>query len=403
MKYHYKAKVMSGEMQSGIIEAESDTEAVEILSRKGYYILSLTEDAAAVSQTKQYSLSEKKVKTSDLVIFVTQLADLLDSGVPLLRALEILSKQFRGKSLGRIMNEIANGIKGGSNFYTAIDKYKNIFPSILPALVKTGEMSGNLDRTLKEAGKLFQRDEELLTKIKTASIYPLMITIMGIITVFILLTFVIPKISQIFIDMGGVLPLPTRIILVVSGFFQKFWPFIIAGVISSVYFLKKARSDPEKKVYLDRILLKTPVVKKIIEESETLRFSRTLGILLQSGVPILQAMENTELVLNMEDFKRPMAEVRTLVKEGMSLSKALEKKELFSPLVQDIIAIGEEGGKLDESLINVANMHEKKLDYTLKIATQLIEPVLIMIIGFVVGMIVIGMLLPLFKLNEIIK
>ncbi len=394
---------MSGEMQSGIIEAESDTEAVEILSRKGYYILSLTEDAAAVSQTKQYSLSEKKVKTSDLVIFVTQLADLLDSGVPLLRALEILSKQFRGKSLGRIMNEIANGIKGGSNFYTAIDKYKNIFPSILPALVKTGEMSGNLDRTLKEAGKLFQRDEELLTKIKTASIYPLMITIMGIITVFILLTFVIPKISQIFIDMGGVLPLPTRIILVVSGFFQKFWPFIIAGVISSVYFLKKARSDPEKKVYLDRILLKTPVVKKIIEESETLRFSRTLGILLQSGVPILQAMENTELVLNMEDFKRPMAEVRTLVKEGMSLSKALEKKELFSPLVQDIIAIGEEGGKLDESLINVANMHEKKLDYTLKIATQLIEPVLIMIIGFVVGMIVIGMLLPLFKLNEIIK
>ncbi|MDP8234444.1 MAG: type II secretion system F family protein [Candidatus Saelkia tenebricola] len=403
MKYHYKAKVMSGELQSGTIEAESDTEAVEILSRKGYYILSLTGNGVADSGKTTSFLSGKKIKTSDLVIFVTQVADLLDAGISLLRALEILKRQFRGQRMGEIIGDIANEVKGGANFHTAVNKYKDIFPLILPSLIRTGEMSGNLDRTLKEAGKLFQRDEELKMKVKTASIYPLMITIMGIITVFVLLSFVIPKISQVFLDMGGVLPLPTQILLVISGVFCRFWPFIITGVILGVYFFKKVQNDPEKKVYLDRIYLKIPVVKKVIEESETLRFSRTLGILLQSGVPILQAMENTESVLNMADLKKTMSEVRILVRDGMSLSRALEKKELFSSLVQDIISVGEEGGKLDESLINVADMHEKRLDYTLKIATQLIEPILILIIGFAIGVIVIAMLLPLFKLNLLIQ
>lgn len=403
-KFAYRAKRVDGSLIKGELEADSEASAIDKLSSQGYFVLSLSSETVKSPHRLPHEVSGKKAKLKDLINFSHQLAELIFAGVPLLRALEILKNQFSNKKdFGTILTEIIADVQGGASLSKAIASYPTFFPSILSALVSSGETSGNLDMTLRQAADLFEREYELKSKVKMAMVYPTFVMIMGAITVFVMLSFVIPKISDIFVDLGAALPLPTRILIALSGFFAKFWWLLLLAVGGSIYLYRRLRMIPSQREKIDNVKLKIPLIKNVIVQTELARFCRILGMLLESGVPILQAIDVTMPVLDTELFRKQLRAVQSEVKGGRSLSEALSSSPWFPPFVTDIIGVGEESGKLDDSLKKLANSYERQLEYLLKITTQLLEPLLILLVGGVIGLIVIGMLLPIFNLNLIIK
>jgi type IV pilus assembly protein PilC len=402
-KFAYRAKRIDGNIVKGDIEADTEALAIDKLSTQGYFVLSLSSDGTGTKGIHR-EIPHKRAKIKDLMTFTNQLSELINAGVPLLRGLEILKRQFgEKKDFGIVVGEILADVQGGKSFSNAIEGYGAIFPAVLPALVASGEASGNLDMTLRQASALFEKEHELKSKVKMAMIYPSLVASMGGLTVFFLLSFVIPKISQVFMDFGAALPLPTRILLVVSAIFAKFW-WLILGIIGGLFlYYRRMKSIPSQKEIIDNIKLKTPLIKKVVVIAELARFCRVLGMLLQSGVPILQAIDVTLPVLDTELFRKEIKNAQNEIKGGNSLSETISRSEWFPPFVTDILSVGEESGKLDESLLKLAGSYERQLEYVLKITTQLLEPLMILIVGGIVGLIVIGMMLPIFNLNLIIK
>lgn len=409
--FFYRIKSKSGEIKEGTIEAENEAQAIEILSSQGFFILSLTEKKSSLLAVKE-PLSEiskspetfRKVGIKDLSVFTRQLADLINAGVTLLHALDILKNQLKNNpNFFAIIHTWYEDIQAGLSFSQSMLKFKDYLPSILPALVASGEASGNLDRTMRQAAELFEKEYELRMKVKSAMIYPSLVATVGGITVFILLSFVIPKISSIFVEMGEALPLLTNILIRISNLFSHYWWMVILAFMGLIFFYKTLIKDPEYKLMLDQWKLRLPLIRKITLETELARFSRILGMLLHSGVPIIEAIEVTIPVLDTEVYRRELREMMEKIKGGRALTASMEKEDLFPQFATDMIKVGEESGKLDESLVKVAESYERSLEYTLKILTDLLEPILILIVGVMIGFIVIGMLLPIFQLNLIIK
>ncbi|MCM8778936.1 MAG: type II secretion system F family protein [Candidatus Omnitrophica bacterium] len=410
--FFYRVKTKTGEIREGVLETESEAQAIETLSSQGYFILSLSEKKSlspvAVKEpsvvTPSVTDSFHKVGIRDLSVFTRQLSDLINAGVTLLHALDILRNQLKtNPNFSSIINVWYEDIQAGLSFSQSMGKFKDYLPSVLPALVASGEASGNLDRTMRQAAELFEKEYELRMKVKSAMIYPSLVATVGGITVFILLSFVIPKISSIFVEMGEALPLLTSILIRISNLFAQYWWMVILGFVGLIFFYKTLLKDPEYKLMFDQWKLRLPLIRKITLETELARFSRILGMLLHSGVPIIEAIEVTLPVLDTEVYRKELGEMKEKIKAGRALTASMEKEDLFPQFATDMVKVGEESGKLDESLVKVAESYEKSLEYTLKILTDLLEPILILIVGIMIGFIVIGMLLPIFQLNLIIK
>jgi len=409
-RYFYRVKNKAGQINEGVVETENESQAIERLSSQGFFILSLSEKKsspdtlekpqAAVSQAQDL----KKVGFRDLSIFTRQLADLINAGVTLLHALDILKGQFKtNPSFSLMISTWYQDIQSGVSFSQAMSKFKEYLPSVFPALVASGEASGNLDKTMRQAAELFEREHELRAKIKSAMIYPSLVASMGAVTVFVLLAFVIPKISSIFIEMGQSLPLLTSILISVSNMFARFWWLVIVVIVGLIFLVKTLVKDPQYKLAFDQWKLQIPLLKKITMETELARFSRILGMLLQSGVPILEAIEVTIPVLDTEVYRGKLKDMGLGIRGGRSLTSTMGEEQFFPQFATDMLKVGEESGKLDESLVRLAESYERSLEYTLKVLTELLEPILIMVVGLIIGLIVIGMLLPIFQLNLIIK
>lgn len=392
-QFSYRGRTSSGELIAGKIESPSSQQAVEELTRKGIYILSLHEE-------KKIQKLSIRFKIKELAQFCTRLGELITAGLPLLRALNILQRQFANTGLGGMIAEIHNQVRDGASLSEALSSYPNV-PPILPALISAGEASGNLDYALKEAGDIFNSELELRSKIKSALFYPSLILCFGILTIFFLLSFVIPKVSEIFIDLGQRLPLITRMVLFFSHGFARLWWLIIFLAIGGYFSFKKAVSTTQGKLVWERIKLSLPIINKLILYREYILFTRTLGMLIKSGVPVVKAVELASSVLSLEHVRIRLTRASRSLKEGESISKSLEG--IFPEDITDIIAVGEESGNLENSLITVADNYERELDYRLKIGTQLLEPLLILAVGIIVGVIVVAMLLPIFELNTLIR
>jgi type II secretory pathway component PulF len=411
VRYFYRVKNKAGQTSEGTIEAESESAAIEQLSGQGYFIIALSEQKLASPTTGKPvstvipATPARRVGVRELGIFTRQLADLINAGVTLVHALDIIRNQLKRVNPGfaEMINTWYQDIQGGMNFSQAIEKFKDYLPSVLPALVASGEASGNLDKTLRQAADLFEKEHELHSKVKGAMIYPSLVAIMGAVTVFVLLSFVIPKISSIFVEMGQALPFLTRILISVSNMFARLWWVIIIAIAGAIFSLRILLSNPQYKLLLDQWKLSFPLIKKLTQESELARFARILGMLFQSGVPILEAIEVTIPVLGTEVYKGELKTIQSEIKAGRSLTSTMANENLFPAFAKDMLKVGEESGKLDDSLIKVAESYERSLEYTLKILTDLLEPILILAVGAMIGLIVIGMLLPIFQLNLIIK
>lgn len=405
----YRAKDNLGNTKQGVIEAEDESSAIESLSTKDLNILSLTPKSGPTTPSKPTTVREeesvKKVKLGELITFITRFADLMDAGVSLLHALNLLRRQMKEKSSMRIIaHHLYKDVEGGVSFSKAWLKFKHAVPSILPPLIASGEGSGNLDTTLREAAKVFEKRKELINKVKMATIYPATVAVMGVVTVFVLLSFVVPKIGDLYKDLDQTLPLLTTMLLVISNAFAHYWWLIILFIVGLVFVIKNLLKNPEYRLTFDRWRLDIPVIKDLIKQTEIATFARTLGMMLKSGVPILEAIKSTAPVLNTEIYKREVKGMSSDIKGGKFLSKAMSRNEdLFPPFAIDICAVGEKGGKLDESLMKLADSYERRTEYTIKIMTQFLEPLLILTVGLMIGFIVISMLLPIFNISTIIE
>ncbi len=393
--FRYQAKNNKGDLIEGSLNAESEQHAIEELTHRGLYILSLKTDSGVSTPVEKI-----KFKQKDLTQFTTRLSDLISSGLPLLRALSLLEKQFSNKDLAKFIRSVLGKIRDGASFSKSLKDFDTL-PPILAALVASGEASGNLDLTLKEAGNIFEKDLDLKSKLKSASFYPLLVLGLGLLTVFFLLSFVIPKIAGIFEDMGQELPLITRLVVALSGIFSNFWWAILILITLAVFIFRKYTKKGRGKIIYEEFKFKLPLIKKILLQRELIFFSRTMGMLVKSGVPLVETVELTKSVLSSERFKVRMEGLKVDLKEGAALSQGLRG---FIPQdCVDIVAVGEESGNLENSLLKISDLTEKELDYNLKITTQLLEPIMILFVGAVVGVIIIAVLLPVFQLNMLLR
>jgi general secretion pathway protein F len=401
MEFSYKATDRSGKIFEGAMEGRDEKAVVESLQKLGYIpIRVLVTQATGMMKPRIRSYFER-ITLKDLMVFTQELATLLEAGLPLDRSLQILSELTEKEKFREVVRDLLRRIEAGSSFSEALSSYPGIFPRLYINMVKAGEVGGVLNLILARLTKYLQTSKETREYLVSVLIYPALLTLVSGASIVILLTFVIPRFAKIFADMGGTIPLPTQILLSVSQFIKDYW-WALAGGLGAIGFgIRSYTKQGEGKVQWDQLKLRLAIVGDLVKQREIARFARTLGTLIQSGVPILQALQIVRETVNNEIISKSIGEVHTVVKQGGGISKTLQNQGIFPPLAVHMITVGEETGKLDEMLIRVAETYEASLQNALKRFISLLEPMLILFMGLVIGFIVISMLLAIFSINEI--
>lgn len=396
----YKAKDQKGELIQGTIEAESQGAVVSRLQAMGFFPVHISSEVRKKEKgILKSSVFKGKIRTVDLATFNRQLADLLSAGVPLVKSLGIILNQTTNEALKSILQEINNDVSQGDTLAKALAKHPKIFSKLYCAMVKAGETGGMLDAVLQRLADFSEEEESLRGKIKAALAYPVIMILAGTAAVIVLMTAVIPKIVNVFAELNQTLPIPTQILIKITNFLVGGW-FIILGVSVLLFsaLWKYVKTKEGKKIF-HSIQLKIPVFGVMIIKREISRFSRTLGSLLHNGVPILNALEITEDVIQNTLVAEEIGKISENITQGSGVAAPLRTSKIFPPVVTNMIAIGEETGRLDEVLLKIATSYEIEVDRSVKLLTSLIEPIIILVMGCIVGFIVISMLLPIFNLD----
>ncbi len=393
--FTYQAKKNNAENVFGQINASSVDEAVELLSQEGLLPISVQEK----QQGSKKVFFQKRVSQQDLYLFTRQLVSLLKSGVALLEALDVLSKQVKSLNLRRILVEIAEDIRQGKSFSFCLNERKNIFSTLYASMVKAGEESGKLVPLLNRMAVYYKQQQEIFSKIRTALIYPIFMLLIGLATVIFVLTFVLPKISVLFEGISTALPLPTQIVLKMSFLLKEYWWMFALGSVGFWALGKWAGKKSFIRCKIHQYLLMIPMVKNILIKIELERFTRTLSLLLESGITILRAFEIAIPTLLNETLQKDLWICQTKVAGGVSLGEALSSIEWMPDMVGQLVAIAETSGNLPQSLNDIAETYEQDISELLKVVTTLLEPMLILLVGGVIGFIVFAMLLPVFQMD----
>lgn len=392
-----------GTIQSGEITAESRDEVVASLRKQNILPTAISAKPKIIS-FKLSVLGEGRIKDKDIVIFTRQFSTMIDAGLPLVQCLEILTKQTENKSLAKTISDVKVDVETGSTYADALKKHHKTFNELYVNMVAAGEAGGILDTILNRLAVYIEKTMKLKKKVKGAMIYPAIIVTIAIAVIAIIMIAVVPTFAKMFIQLGGVLPLPTRIIINMSNFIAGIGGLIILlFIIGFVIFIMQFRRKDYGKKLIDRILLKLPIVGVLIRKVAVAKFTRTLGTLIQSGVPILDALEITAKTAGNKVIEESIRETRTSVSEGKTLSDPLVKTREFPPMVTQMISVGESTGALDTMLSKIADFYDEEVDNAVENLTAMLEPVLMVFLGVTVGFIVISMYLPIFKLITLIK
>lgn len=400
-KFLYKAKDGRKQVMQGILEAETERGALSKLSQMGYFPLSIQkEEAGPQRQASSRSFSIfTGIRRRDITFFTRQLSDLLEAGLTLMRALNVIQDQTENPRLQEILGDIVSHVRDGKSFSDALAVYPKVFPPIYVSMVRSGEVGGILGGVLARLADFSEKEEELQGKVRAAMAYPALICLVGMGTVAVLLIFVVPKLVLLFQDVGQVLPLPTQILIAVSNGVAKYW-WVALLIAALGGFLGKRQSLPQgARLAIDRIKLRFPVWGSLIKKVEIARFARSLATLLSHGVPILQAMQSVYQATGNEMLKGELQKIGDQLRGGTTLSQGMRLSRIFPNLVINMVSVGEEAGSLDRSLIKIANTYEREADRAMKMMTALVEPVMILVMGSVVGFIVVSMLLPIFQID----
>jgi general secretion pathway protein F len=398
--YKYRAKRDDGITVEDRIEARSEKEAIEQLSLKGYLPFRMEE--VRDGEQPAGSIIAKplgRINPRQITVFSRQLASLLKSGVPILNSLSIISEQSEDPRLQTILDNVHKSVREGSTFSSALERYPRAFPPLYIALVRSGESSGGLPEALLRISDYRTKQEEVWSRFRMALAYPMLMAIVGLGTVVFMLTFVVPRLMKIFINMGGNLPMPTRILIAVSAGLRQWGVWIIVGMGLIIIIAKRQLKSEPVRLSFSLFKLHLPVFGKFILKAELSRFCRTLEMLIKNGIPILKALDTAIPVLDNEVIKKHLLQSCKDLEQGGSLGRSLKNSKIFPKFMTNLIIVGEESGKLQESLGEVASSYEFDTEESIRIMNNLIEPVMILVMGLIVGFIVIAMLLPIFEIN----
>lgn len=407
-RFVYTARQGPQRIIDGVVEAGDRDSAVSKITALGYSPIDIIlEDnkkfKAPIKTQSSLTRFSRRVPASRITFFTEQMYDLVDSGVPLLRALGLVRDQTGHAPLKNIISDMHAFVKDGGTFSDALARHPGVFSGFYVNMVKAGEISGKLKEVLGRLAAFTQKEQEVRSRVQSSLFYPGLICIVGGLTVFVLMSFVIPRLTVMFEDLGETLPLITTLLIGVSSFFARFWGLILALVGTGIFYLTKFKSTPQGRLRMDTLMLNIPIFGNFVIDVETGRFTRTLGTLLESGVTIVPALESVCGVLDNAVLKREIAKATEMVQKGEDLASAVRRCRFIPKATVDIIAVGEETGSLERGLHKLADSYERKSENAVKVMTSLLEPVLILCIGSVVGFIVIAMLLPLFRMNLIIQ
>ena len=409
-KYSYKAKDKKGKIKTGVIKADSKTSVVAKLQKDGYYPVSIikkeshkTKTGAAVLSRKISSQVFERIRNKDVVVFTRQLSNLINSRMSIVKALDVLIKQTENKKLNTVIQTLKQDVQDGAAFSETLTKHPKIFSNLYAGMVKAGELGGVLDIVLTKLAEFNEEEEVLKNRIKSALAYPAVMVLVGGATVIFLLSFVIPRFVVMFSNIGQTLPLPTRMLIFGSHSLRAYWWIYLLIISLTIFAFRQYTKREEGRIAIDRVKLDIPIFGKVFRKILIARFNRTLGTLVKSGVPILKAVKTTQGVIVNRIFSIELNKIYDGLKDGKSLSQLLTQSKEFPPIVADMVAVGEKTGNLGESLFKIATSYEEEVENELKALTSLLEPVIILIMGVIVGFIVLSMLLPVFELTAVMR
>jgi len=344
-----------------------------------------------------------KIKEKDKIVFTRQFSTMIDAGLPLVQSLEILGQQTENPELAKYIKDIKMTVEGGSTFADALRKYPKVFDQLYVNMVEAGEAGGILDTILARLAAYMERAMALKRKVKSAMTYPIVILVVAVVVVAGLLIFVIPQFADLFTSFGGTLPLPTRIVIAMSDFLGGWGGLIILlTVIAFFITLKKVKQTERGKLYLDRFMLKTPVFGSLLQRVAIAKFTRTLGTLISSGVPLLDGMDITARTAGNKVIEKAVQSSRTSISEGKTIAEPLGETHVFPPMVVQMISIGESTGALDTMLSKIADFYDEEVNAAVETLTSMLEPMLMVFLGGSVGFILIAMYMPIFGLANLI-
>jgi len=399
--YQYKVRDKSGNLVTGTLVADNERLVLERLREMGYTPLEVGKEKKGLNF--EINLKAAKIKLKEVAIFSRQFATMVNSGLPILRALSILSDQVSNKELARILTAVRNDVEQGSSLSSAMSKHPKAFNDLYIAMVKSGETGGMLDDVLLRLSDVLEREVHLRQKIKSAMTYPVAVVALVVLIMSAMLLFVVPQFKSIYSQLGGTLPLPTRVLLMASDAMKKYWYMVILGAVGARFAFRRYKKTPAGRATLDAIKLKIPIFGTLFHKTALSRFSSTAGMLMKSGVPILQALDIVADTVNNKVMSKAVVDVQSSVRAGESIAKPLSKHPVFPPMVVQMLAVGEETGQVDTMLDKVATFYDNEVEAAVDALTSLIEPLLIAIIGGCVGAAVIALYMPMFNIIKLIQ
>lgn len=404
--YEYKALDGKGKNRKGIIDAEGVAAARAKLRSSGKYPVSIKELPAKSKKRENTGLGSitlfERVRSEEVIVFTRQLATLLAAGIPLVASLNSLIEQTTNLAFKKVISQIKESVNEGNTLTNAMADHPKLFSNIYVNMIRAGEASGSLDVVLMRLADFGEKQENLKGRIKAALIYPIFMAVIGVVILFVLITYIVPNITQVFQDMDRVLPLPTRILIQTSDFLKDFWwlvSFLCAGLYVAFKFFVKTSYGRE---LWDHIKLKMPVIGPVIQKIILARFASTLGSLLESSVALIASMNIVNTIVNNVQIGKVIEEMTEEVRKGKSMSLSLSASPWFPPMFVQMVSVGEQSGELEVMLKKVAEAYEREVETAIIGMTSLIEPVMIAAMGGVVFLVVLSILLPIFEMNLMI-
>ena len=393
-RFIYSAKKGPKEKISGVIEAHSQAQAIALLEQKGLFPISIEQQDKAGTMRAVSG----RVRRQELAVFVRQFSNLIEAGLTIVQALNILIQQTANPTLKNMAMDVGDRIKDGATLSESLGNHPKHFSQFFCAVIRAGEISGTLEVVFNHLADYLESEERVRSDIFSSLSYPILILSVGFLTIYGLLTFVVPRLAEIFVDMGQALPLPTLLLINISNIFKNYW-WLFLAFFAIVIFMVKRPKGKEEKLFWDKLILGLPAIGKVVNKSEMAHFVSTLSLLLGSGVAMLFALEAVGNTVRNEAIRLEIKNMASNIKDGASLSSSIKKCSYFPAYVANIVGVGEESGTLEKSLQRIAVSYEQELARLTRTMTALLEPVMILVMGLIVAFIVVAMLLPIFQIN----
>jgi general secretion pathway protein F len=402
--YEYRAYNESGQVKTGICDADSPREAREKLRRDNFHVLDLKKIEQKDEGGSKFSVGaflKRKKKTGELAMVTRQFATLLESGIPMAESLKALTEQIQTRHLETVFRDLREKISAGSSLAEAMGHHPSVFDDLFINMIKAGEVAGNVDVVLKRLSEYLLKQNRVRNKVGAALMYPMIMIGVGVIVVAILMVFVVPKIVGMIAARGQALPLPTQLLINVSTFLTDYWILLVLAVIAGSTFLGAWRRTPEGRYRFDKFLLGLPIFGDLFSKQAVSRFATTFSALMKSGVPVLESLMIVKNVVDNAVVTRVLDDVHNRIMEGADISTPLKNSKIFPPAVGYMVAVGEQSGRLEEILDKLAETYDEEIDIAVTKMTSVLEPVLILFMAGVVAFIVISILLPLLQLQNV--